>query len=141
MVMAEGVVIFKILLSALLGMIIGYEREIHKKPAGFRTHIFVILGATLFAIISVSFGGTADPSRIAAGVVTGIGFLGAGAIFHDKDKIKGLTTAADLWVLAAIGLAVGIGLYFVAVTTTVIMFLLLTYGKQFEKNALRKKAD
>jgi len=136
---AEAVIVVKLLLAALLGMIIGFEREFHHKPAGMRTHILVIMGATLFTIVSFSFTGATDTSRIAAGIVTGIGFLGAGAIFHSENRIKGLTTAADLWVLAAIGIAIGIGLYFVAITATIIMFLLLTYGKQFEKKTIKKK--
>ena len=115
----------RIVLALALGAIIGWEREHDEEPAGLRTHMLVILGATLFTIMSFSISGTADPSRVAAGIVTGIGFLGAGAIFRAENKIKGLTTAADLWVLAAIGMAVGIGYYVAAIVSAVLVFAIL----------------
>ncbi|MFC2143638.1 MgtC/SapB family protein [Candidatus Aenigmatarchaeota archaeon] len=136
----EAEIIIKILLAAVLGMIVGVEREMHYRPAGLRTHTLVAMGAALFAMLSVSFAGAnVDPSRIAAGVVTGIGFLGAGVIFHNKDKTIGLTTAADLWVIAAIGLAVGLGLYVAAVITTIIVLVILTLGSKVERNTLKSK--
>ena len=134
---SEAYLIIKICLAAILGMIIGYEREIHLKPAGLRTHTLVCMGSCLFAVLSLEFVG--DSARIAAGIVTGIGFLGAGAIFQYKDKVRGLTTAADLWVIAAVGLAVGIGMYTAAIITTVLIFIILEYGRTFEQKALNKK--
>ena len=128
-----GVVIIRLLLATFLGAVIGFEREYHAKEAGVRTHLLVALGSCLFMIISVygfdfmldrdhvSF----DPSRIASQVVTGIGFIGAGTIILQKQMVRGLTTAAGLWVTAAIGLACGNGMYIVAVVTTVIVLVSL----------------
>ncbi|MFH1587361.1 MAG: MgtC/SapB family protein, partial [Candidatus Diapherotrites archaeon] len=98
----EPELILKLILAVILGGLIGLDRELKGRPAGLRTHVLVCVGATLFTIISMSFMATSDPARIAAGIVTGIGFLGAGAIFRSDDHIKGLTTAADLWVIAAV---------------------------------------
>lgn len=114
------------LLGALvLGGVIGAEREIHGRPAGLRTHILVSLGSALFALISLQGFSGAEPSRVAAQVVTGVGFLGAGTIMHDGVTIRGLTTAASLWVSAAIGLAVAVGRWPEAVFTTALAFLTL----------------
>ncbi len=135
--MAEALIIIKLCLAAVLGMIIGFEREMQHKPAGLRTHALVCMGAALFSVVSLSFAG--DSARVAAGIVTGIGFLGAGAIFHYKDNVRGLTTAADLWVVAAVGLAIGIDMYAAAIITTVLVFLILEYGRIFEEKALNKK--
>ncbi len=122
----EIVMVLRILLAAALGAIIGYQRERAGKPAGLRTHILICLGAALFTIASIYGFGGADPARIAAGIVTGIGFLGAGAIIRTREHIVGLTTAASIWAVAAIGLAAGAGLYLIsAVTTAVIMIILL----------------
>ena len=135
--LVEALIIIKLCLAAILGMIIGLQREMHLKPAGLRTHALVCMGSTLFAVISLGF--TNDAARIAAGIVTGIGFLGAGAIFHYKDRTSGLTTAADLWVIAAVGLAVGVGMYAAAIIATAIAYLLLEYGQRVERNALKSK--
>jgi putative Mg2+ transporter-C (MgtC) family protein len=120
--MAGGVqleIVLRLLLAAALGAGIGYQRERVGKPAGLRTHILIALGSALFTVVSLfGFGGQADPSRIAAGVVTGIGFLGAGVIFRgmrSDGPVMGLTTAASVWVTSAIGLACGVGMYFIAV--------------------------
>ena len=127
------VFIVRLLLATLLGSIIGFEREYHAKEAGVRTHLLVALGSCLFMILSVygfdfmldrdhvSF----DPSRIASQVVTGIGFIGAGTIILQKQMVRGLTTAAGLWVTAAIGLACGNGMYLIAVVTTAIVLISL----------------
>ena len=131
--MEWGVVIIRLLLATFLGAVIGFEREYHAKEAGVRTHLLVALGSCLFMIISVygfdfmldqdhvSF----DPSRIASQVVTGIGFIGAGTIILQKQMVRGLTTAAGLWVTAAIGLACGNGMYIIAAVTTVIVLVSL----------------
>lgn len=134
----------RLLLAALLGGMIGLEREIHGRPAGFRTHLLVSLGSCLFCVTSVEFyrhfgdfSGVkpvgVDPGRIAAQVVTGIGFLGAGAIIRDKATVRGLTTAACLWVAAALGLACGIGLFYLAIGVTAVALLSLLLLKEFEK--------
>jgi len=118
----------RILLAAALGTVVGYEREHEGKPAGIRTHGMVALGAALFTIVSIYGFGAGDPARVAAQVVTGVGFLGAGAILHHHDSIRGLTTAAALWVTAAIGTAVGAGMYALSITTAAVVFLLLRFG-------------
>jgi len=140
--------VFQLLLASLLGGLIGLEREIHGRPAGFRTHLLVSLGSCLFCITSIefyrifgNFSGTSaigvDPGRIAAQVVTGIGFLGAGAIIRDKASVRGLTTAACLWVAAALGISCGIGLFYLAICVTVVALASLLLLKQVEKR-LRK---
>jgi putative Mg2+ transporter-C (MgtC) family protein len=119
------VMVLRLLLAAVLGAIIGFQREIVGKPAGVRTLALISIGAAMFSVISLlSFPG-ADPARIAAGVVTGIGFLGAGAILHRQDSIEGLTTAATIWVAAGIGLAAGAGLYIIAPAVTVMALIIL----------------
>jgi len=121
--------VIRLLMATALGALVGFEREYHAKEAGVRTHLLVAVGSCLFMILSaygfdafldqdhVSF----DPSRIASQVVTGIGFLGAGTIILQKQVVRGLTTAAGVWVTAAIGLACGIGMYLIAAVTTVIV--------------------
>lgn len=119
----------RLLIATVLGALVGYERERAGKPAGVRTHGMVSLGAALFAVVSLhGFGNIGDPARVAAQIVTGIGFLGAGAILHERGGVHGLTTAASLWVTAAIGLAVGVGMVFMSVATAVLVFLLLRFG-------------
>ena len=125
--------ILRLALATLLGAIIGFEREYHAKEAGIRTHLLVALGACLFMILSVSGFDfmldrdhvSFDPSRIASQVVTGIGFIGAGTIILQKQMVRGLTTAAGLWVTAAIGLACGNGMYLIAIVTTAIVLISL----------------
>jgi len=134
----EMEVILRLLLSAVLGGFIGLEREIHGRPAGFRTHLLVSLGACVFTVTSIYFyaiyRGTAvvDPSRVAAQVVTGIGFLGAGAIIREKASIRGLTTAACLWVASAVGVACGLGLYSVSAVVTLVAIGSLLLLKKVE---------
>jgi putative Mg2+ transporter-C (MgtC) family protein len=117
--------ILRILLAAIMGAAIGAQREWIGKSAGLRTLAIISLGAALFAIIS-DYGFTGgNPSMIAAGIVTGIGFLGAGAILHHESGIEGLTTAATIWVAAGIGLAAGAGFYLISVIVTVIVLIIL----------------
>ena len=130
----EAEIIIKLVVSAILGGLVGFEREVQRKPAGMRTHSLVCIGSTLFTIISVNLIG-AEPSRIAAGIVTGIGFIGGGMIFKSEDRVRGLTTAAELWVLAAIGVAVGIGFYFASLVATLIVIFILIPMKYIEKEA------
>jgi putative Mg2+ transporter-C (MgtC) family protein len=118
----------RLLLAAALGAAIGYQRERVGKPAGLRTHMLISIGAALFTVTSIyAFSGNVDPSRIAAGVVSGIGFIGAGAIiFRTADGyVAGLTTAATIWVAAGIGVAAGAGLYIAAAVTTIIVLIVL----------------
>ncbi len=108
-------ILIKVVLSLILGGALGMERQYHDKPAGYATNCLICLGATLFTILSQymsEFGG--DPGRIAAQIVTGVGFIGAGSILRDGNKISGLTTAAGVWLVAAIGMAVGYGEYILA---------------------------
>lgn len=140
-------IIFRILLSVVLSGIIGIDRENTKKPAGLRTHVLVSLGSTLIMLLSLflpySLEGinalTSD--RLAAQVVSGIGFLGAGTILRSgTGLVTGLTTAASLWVVAAIGLSVGAGFYLGAVITTILVFIVLTYFQFFEPKVLLKSS-
>jgi putative Mg2+ transporter-C (MgtC) family protein len=138
----------RLLLASVLGALIGLEREVHGRPAGFRTHLLVSLGSCLFVIVSIdmyrlygNFSGAVpvgvDPGRIAAQVVTGIGFLGAGAIIREKAAIRGLTTAACLWIAAAIGLSCGAGRFGAAIVVTLLAVLSLLLLKKVE-NLIRK---
>lgn len=115
----------QLILSMILGGIIGAERENLHKAAGVRTLALVAMGATLFTVLSLSVEG--DTTRIAAQIISGIGFIGAGIIIFDQHKIQGLTTAAALWATAAVGMAVGFGQYAVAILTT-LMVLIVLYG-------------
>jgi putative Mg2+ transporter-C (MgtC) family protein len=134
-------ILLRLFLSALLGSVIGIERERLEWAAGLRTHMLVCVGATLFMIVS-AFGFAdvlsnrnvvLDPSRIAAQVVSGVGFLGAGTIIFRREVIRGLTTAASLWAVAAIGLSVGGGLYSAAISTTVLVLVILFGLKPIER--------
>ncbi len=141
MIGVEDVLLRLVIAGALSGLI-GWEREIHERPAGFRTHILVCLGATLIMIISQNlhhmYGDAADPGRIAAQVVSGIGFLGAGTIIREGVSVKGLTTAASLWAIAGIGLAIGSGFYLGGVVTALLVFLSLWFLSKVEFRAAGK---
>jgi putative Mg2+ transporter-C (MgtC) family protein len=118
----------RLLLATALGALIGYQREKVHRPAGLRTHMLICLGSTLFTVVSVlGFSGPVDPSRVAAGIVTGIGFIGAGVIFHgmSEHQIVGITTAASIWITAAIGIAVGVGMYILGTAVAILTFLIL----------------
>ncbi len=115
--------------AALAGGIIGFERKTVHKPAGIRTHMLVCIGAALFVMVSTTAFENSDPTRLAAGILTGIGFLGAGTIFRAKDHVKGLTTAASLWAVAAIGLAISVGLYFISGFATLLVITTLQLNK------------
>lgn len=132
-------IIIRLLLATVLGGLIGFEREKHGRSAGFRTHILVGLGSTLIMMTSIYvfdiYRGVAaaDPGRIAAQVVTGMGFLGAGTILRSKTTVTGLTTAASLWAIAGIGLAIGSGFYSAAIITAVLVFVTLEVFSKVEK--------
>lgn len=135
--------ILSLVIAAILGGAIGFERERTKVPAGFRTHVLVTIGAALVMAISkyIAFTGNFgpfDPQRLGAQVISGIGFLGAGTIIRYKASVKGLTTAAGLWASACVGLACGIGFYLGAVVATVIILITLVVLKKIEKKFLRK---
>ena len=143
---SEIEIIKRLLLSAFLGGLIGVEREVNNRPAGLRTHILVTLGSTLVMLVSIDglnrIGDgivMSDPYRLAAQVVSGIGFLGAGTIMRTGNSINGLTTAASLWVSAGIGLAIGTGYYLGGIVTGAIVLITLTSLGMFERGFLRKK--
>ena len=133
-------IIIKIALSLLFGGLVGIERELKHKPAGLRTTILICLGSAVFMLVGINitktFGGISDPARIAAQVVTGIGFLGAGAIIQSRGFVHGLTTAASIWVVAGIGMAVGTGFYLMAFCVTLSVMIVLNLILFIEK-ALR----
>lgn len=127
--MLEAGILFKILLSALLGGIIGIEREWSNKGAGLRTNILIALGSTLLTLMSLHISGNGkggDPGRLAAQIVTGIGFIGAGTIIQSRMAIHGLTTAATIWTVAAIGISVALGHHLLAFLVTLLVVLVLS---------------
>lgn len=144
MLISEVEVLIRIGLAAVLGMIVGFERERQNQPAGLRTHAILAVGSCLAMTISINLAiqfvpdvPNGDPARLAAQVVSGIGFLGAGAILRYGTNVKGLTTATSLWTIAIVGLAVGAGHYFSAVGTTFVLLLVLTILNILEKRFIR----
>ncbi|MCZ4497424.1 MAG: MgtC family rane protein [Thermoleophilia bacterium] len=150
--LSELELVLRLLLAGGLGAMVGLEREWRDRTAGLRTHMLVCIGSAAFTIVSAygftewyevaaASGGrssvVSDPTRIAAQIVTGIGFLGAGAIFRSDDGVRGLTTAASLWMMAAIGLASGAGFYELAVASTVVMLLVLVALHQVSRRIQR----
>ncbi|MBI2021188.1 MgtC/SapB family protein [Candidatus Giovannonibacteria bacterium] len=137
--------IFNITLAAILGMVIGYEREHRRKPAGLRTYTLVALGASLFTILSSASlvndldVSSFDPSRIASQVVVGIGFIGGGLIFLKNNRLEGLTTAAGLWVTAAIGMATGFGFRYIAIYATILVLIVLWAMRRIEDYIHKEK--
>lgn len=142
--LSDWAVFFRLILAAVLSGIVGFEREFHGRAAGFRTHILLCIGSTLIMLTSMHIFDiyypriSPDPARIAAGVITGIGFLGAGTILHFKSSIRGLTTAASLWVVSGIGLAVGSGFYYGAILTTLLTMVALMIFSKLEHSMIRK---
>ena len=131
--------LLRIALSLVLGGIIGFERERDSQPAGLRTHMILVVGACLAMMLSVNIATAAgtDPTRLAAQVISGIGFLGAGAIMRSGFNVKGLTTATTLWTMAIVGLAVGVGYYVVASITTLVLMIVLSVLDVVEKRFVR----
>ncbi len=135
----DAQIFIRLFLSLILGGLIGLERQIHRRTAGLRTHILVSLGSCLIMLTSLYIFDIyknqvpLDPARIAAGVITGIGFLGAGTIIRESEGIKGLTTAASLWVVAGIGLACGCGFYSAALFSSVLAFITLFFLRYPER--------
>lgn len=136
---SEFDVLIRLLLALFLGGLIGYERQACNKSAGLRTHVLVCIGSCLIMVLSINIYHTvegltnADPARLAAQVVSGIGFLGAGTIMKEGSTVKGLTTAASLWVVSGVGLAIGSGYYTSALLATGLVFLTLSALSRFEK--------
>src|SRR5215471_12437815 len=131
----DSSIALKLVLAVILGGIIGIERESRDKPAGLRTNVMICIGSTLFMSISTKvaqmLGG--DPTRIAAQIITGIGFLGAGAVLHSHGFVMGLTTAATIWVVAGVGMAIGAGFYGTAIFATVLGIVTLTFMSHLEE--------
>ncbi len=141
-------ILIRLFLAIILGGMIGFERERLKRPAGFRTHVLVCAGSALIMMVSaygfsgqIGEGFEVDPGRIAAGVVTGIGFIGAGTILQQRGSIRGLTTAATIWVVSGVGLAVGIGFYLGAIITTIFVLGSLLLLSNFEKKFKARKSE
>ncbi|RMG03654.1 MAG: MgtC/SapB family protein [Nitrospirae bacterium] len=141
-------IVFRLLLGALFGGIIGFERQAHGRPAGFRTHLLVCTASVLIMIVSLEYYNLSaqnpefiriDPARIAAGAITGVGFLGAGVIIKTGLTVQGLTTAACLWMVSAIGLSTGSGLYLPATVTFLITFFALWVLRKIESGVPRLK--
>lgn len=134
-----GQALFKLCLSMLLGAVVGYERKRKGQPAGLRTFSLIAMGATLAMLVSIyvcqEYVGlkNGDPGRIAAQVITGIGFLGAGAIIQAKGSVRGLTTAAGIWMASIIGLAVGVGLYLLSICATLLILFILVQLENIER--------
>jgi putative Mg2+ transporter-C (MgtC) family protein len=129
-IMLEDVI--KLLLAILVGGLIGFEREFRDKAAGFRTIILICVGATLFTIFSLKLGGDKEPTRIAASIVSGVGFLGAGAILRDGGRIVGLTTASAIWLAAALGMGIGGGDYLLSGVAAGLILIVLWIFPKFE---------
>ncbi|HEX8218577.1 MAG TPA: MgtC/SapB family protein [Chloroflexia bacterium] len=131
-------------LAFILGGIVGYERERVQRPAGLRTHMLVCAGSACFTVASVfgfeGLGTVRDPARLAAQIITGIGFLGAGTIFRTGSTVRGLTTASSIWITAAIGIVAGLGLLSLAVFTTLLTWIALFMLKGFEARRARRVA-
>ena len=132
--------LLRLTVGLLLGAAVGWERELQRMPAGFRTHALVGLGSAIFTVVSAfAFAGSgADPTRIAAQIVTGVGFLGGGAILHYRGNVRGLTTAASLWAVSAIGMAAGAGLYIVALGAAILVIATLVLLDRLESYARRR---
>lgn len=136
---SEVQIILRLLAAAGFGAIIGLERERDNQPAGLRTHMILVIGSALAMCLSINLAasGDGDPARLAAQVISGIGFLGAGAILRYGFNVKGLTTATTLWSMAIVGLAVGYGYYLIGLVTTILMLLTLTLINLLEKKFIR----
>lgn len=140
---SEWEVVGRLVLAAFLGMVIGLERELRGQAAGERTHALASLGSAAFGLISLQAFPAGDQARVAAGVVTGLGFLGAGMILKTEEHVHGLTTAAGIWAVGAIGLAIGAGLYLLGLVTASLVGLILLLEAVFridERLAQRKAA-
>ncbi len=125
--------VIKLLLAILVGGLIGIERELRDKDAGFRTLIFICAGSTLFTIFSLRLSVTGDPTRVASNIVSGVGFLGAGVILRERGQVRGLTTASTIWLAAALGMGIGGGHYWFALAATGFVLMVLWIFPFFER--------
>lgn len=141
----DYVAIARVFLAFVLGGIVGFERERVRRPAGLRTHMLVSAGAACFTLASIygfdDLGTVRDPARLAAQIITGIGFLGAGAIFRTGSTVRGLTTASSIWITAAIGIVAGLGMLALAVFTTVLTWFALSMVKTWEERTIDNKEE
>ncbi|MEO8285608.1 MAG: MgtC/SapB family protein [Chloroflexota bacterium] len=142
------VTIARVLLAFVLGGVVGFERQRVQRPAGLRTHMLVCAGAACFTVASIygfdSFGTNRDPARLAAQIITGIGFLGAGTIFRTGSTVRGLTTASSIWITASIGIVAGLGMFWLAVFTTLLTWFALYVLKTAElrrNSPIRKSGE
>jgi len=119
--------VLRLVLAGVLGAVVGYERESHGRPAGLRTYILVSLGACLFTLVSILGFPGSEQARVAAQIVTGIGFIGAGTVIRAQARVTGVTTAAGIWAIAAVGMAAGTGLYVLAIVTALGAYLVLQF--------------
>ena len=140
MPLTESQIVLRLLLAASVGGLLGAEREMRRKSAGFRTNILIAIGSCVFTIIGTSFG-AGDPSRVTAQIVTGIGFLGAGSIMHSGDSVRGMTTAAMIWVNAALGAAAGLGQFrlvmLAGALTLAVLLILAPIERSIERSVQR----
>lgn len=139
MPISESDIVLRLIIAAALGAVVGYERERQNQPAGLRTHMVLVVGATLAMTLSINlaiqfrdFVPNGDPARLAAQVISGIGFLGAGAILRYGSSVRGLTTATSLWTMAIVGMAVGIGYYLVGIAAVALLMVILTLINKIE---------
>ncbi|KLE16506.1 MgtC/SapB family protein [Clostridium sp. C8] len=147
-------IIVRLILAVIIGGVIGYEREVKNRAAGFRTHILVCLGATIVSLLQIDIGNKAieiieknqnlsevikiDYGRLGSQVITGVGFIGAGTIMHNKGNIKGLTTAATLWIVSCLGLSIGMGEYYISIFGAIIIVIILVFLKRIENKFISK---
>lgn len=152
--MKEYEIILRLLVAMFVGGFIGYEREYKQRPAGLKTHALVCIGASIISMIQILISKDAiniinsniglkevlkvDLSRLGAQVITGVGFLGAGTVIQEKGSVKGLTTAASIWIVACIGLAIGMGYYFLSIVSTIVVFAVLVILGKIEKKHIDK---
>ena len=129
--------VIKLILAVVVGGLIGLEREYSSKAAGFRSIVLICIGSTLFTVISQHLGGTANGDRIAANIITGIGFIGAGVVFKDGVSITGITTASSIWATAALGMAIGGGHYILAFEGLVLVIIVLSLFEFLERQVDR----
>jgi len=140
--MSDTTIVFNLCLAFMLGALIGWFREKEGKTAGMRTHILVCLGSALVMTSSIqmmALSSGADPARLAAGVVTGIGFIGAGCILQTGSGVRGITTAAAIWITSAIGIAAGAGFYVGAITAAILTMVALQLLREVEKHLFKTK--
>ncbi|GAC1667126.1 MAG: hypothetical protein PVS3B2_05480 [Candidatus Dormibacteraceae bacterium] len=131
----------RLVVALVLGLLLGTEREVRGHPAGIKTMGLIAIGACMFTALGLlpAFGRNEDPTRIAAQIVTGVGFLGAGAILRQGDNVHGLTTAASIWVAASVGMAVGFGYYWIATFTTILVIAMLVALRPIEERFIRNR--